>query len=315
MEKVNQSNFRDFLLQGFSDLEQFRIHLFFIFLTIYLFTIIENLVIVLVVRFNATLHTPMYFFITVLSFLEMWYVTTTVPKLLSILVTNDKRISFRWCFAQLYMFHSLGITECSMLAVMAFDRCMAIYIPLRYNTIMTGRVCKLLVLFSWSYGFLVAIMPVTFTIRAPYCGPHDIMYYFCDLAPLTSIACGDTTPINTANQLVSAAATFFILMFVIVMYLIIIYSIIKIKTNKGRSKAFSTCSSHLVVVVLFYSTAFIVYIVPKNAHSVEHDKIYAIIYTMLTPLLNPIIYCLRNNNVKEAMKQSIHKIQEHIKGT
>ncbi|XP_063295421.1 olfactory receptor 6N2-like [Pelobates fuscus] len=314
MEKVNQSLFRDFLLQGFYDLEEFRMYLFVLFLAIYLFTIIGNLVIILVMRFNATLHTPMYFFITILSFLELWYVSTTVPKLLSILVTNDKRISFRWCFVQLYMFHSLGITECSMLAVMAFDRCMAIYNPLRYNTIMTGRVCKLLVSFCWSYGFLVAIMPLTLTVRVPYCGSHDLKHYFCDLAPLMSIACGDITPINTANQSVSTVATFFILMFVIVMYLIIIYSIIKIKTNKGRSKAFSTCSSHLIVVVLFYSTAFIVYVVPKQARSVEHDKIYALIYTMLTPLLNPIIYSLRNKDVKHAMKQSIHKIQERIKG-
>ncbi|KAM8921468.1 olfactory receptor 6N2-like [Pelodytes ibericus] len=206
MEKVNQSLFRDFMLQGFSDLEEYRIYLFVLFLIIYLLTIFGNVVIILVVRFNANLHTPMYFFITALSCLELWYVSTTVPKLLSVLLTNNKRISFGWCFAQLYMFHSLGITEVSMLAIMSFDRCMAVYNPLRYTTIMSDR----------------------------------------------------------------------------------------IKTNEGRSKAFVTCSSHLTVVVLFYSTAFIVYIVPKEKHSVEHDKIYALFYTMLTPLLNPVIYSLRN---------------------
>ncbi|KAM8921467.1 olfactory receptor 6N2-like [Pelodytes ibericus] len=314
MEKVNQSLFRDFMLQGFSDLEEFRIYLFVLFLIIYLLTIFGNAVIILVVHFNASLHTPMYFFITVLSFLELWYVSTTVPKLLSVLSTNNKRISFRWCFAQLYMFHSLGITECSMLAIMAFDRCMAVYKPLRYTTIMTERVCKVLTSCCWAYGFLVAIMPLTLTVRVPYCGSHDLQHYFCDLAPLMSIVCADTTSINAANQSVSTVATFFILLFVLIMYIIIIYSIIKIKTNEGRSKAFSTCSSHLIVVVLFYSTAFIVYVVPKEARSVEHDKIYALIYTMLTPLLNPVIYSLRNKEVKGGLKKSIQKIKAHIRG-
>lgn len=314
MEQFNKTLdlYSDFFLIGFLDLEQYRSYLFIFFLIVYLCTLSGNTTIILVVWSNLSLHTPMYFFITVLSFLDMWYVSTTVPKLLSILLTNNKRISFQWCFAQLYMFHSLGITECALLAIMAFDRCMAIYNPLRYTSIITERVCKVLTSICWSYGFLVAIMPLTLTVRVPYCKSHDLTHYFCDLAPLMAIVCTDTTPINTANQSVSTVATFFILLFVITMYVIIIYSILKIKTSQGRSKAFSTCSSHLTVVILFYGTAFIVYVVPKEFRTVENDKIYALVYTMFTPLLNPLIYSLRNKDVKEGLKKSLHKLQEYV---
>ncbi|XP_075700717.1 olfactory receptor 6N2-like [Rhinoderma darwinii] len=314
MEQLNKTSdlYGDFFLIGFSNLEQYRSYLFIFFLIIYLFTLCGNTTIILVVWSNISLHTPMYFFITILSFLDMWYVSTTVPKLLSILLTNNKRISFQWCFAQLYMFHSLGITECALLAIMAFDRCMAIYNPLRYTSIITERVCKVLASVCWSYGFLVAIMPLTLTVRVPYCKSHDLTHYFCDLAPLMAIVCADTTPINTANQSVSTVATFFILLFVITMYIIIIYSILKIKTSQGRSKAFSTCSSHLTVVILFYSTAFIVYVIPKELRTVENDKVYALVYTMFTPLLNPLIYSLRNKDVKGGFKRSLQKLQEHV---
>ncbi|KAM4013542.1 olfactory receptor 6M1-like [Anomaloglossus baeobatrachus] len=314
MEQLNKTIdlYGDFFLVGFSDLDQYRIYLFILFLIIYLSTLSGNTIIILVVWSNINLQSPMYFFITVLSFLDVCYVSTTVPKLLSILLTNNKRISFQGCFAQLYMFHSLGIIECALLAIMAFDRCVAIYNPLRYTSILTERVCKVLISTCWSYGFLVAIMPVTLTVRVPYCKSHDLTHFFCDLAPLMAIVCVDTTPINAANQSVSTVATFFILLFVITMYIIIIYSILKLKTSQGYSKAFSTCSSHLTVVILFYGTTFIVYVVPKEFHTAENDRIYAMVYTMFIPLLNPLIYSLRNKDVKGGFKKSLKKLQEHV---
>ncbi|CAI9612068.1 unnamed protein product [Staurois parvus] len=315
MEEVNQTTelFGDFLLIGFVNLEQYRFYFFVFFLIIYLWTLSANAVIILVVWSNTSLHNPMYFFIACLSFLDLWFVTITVPKLLSLLLTNNKRISFQACFAQLYMFHSLGISECSLLAIMAFDRCMAIYTPLRYPTIITGRVCKVVTFICWCYGFLIAIMPLTLTVRLPYCKSHELKHYFCDLAPLLSLACADITPINTANQSVSTIATLFIPLFILLMYIIIIYSIMKIKTKQGRSKAFSTCSSHLATVILFFSSIFVVYVVPKELHNVETDKIYALIYNMFPPLINPLIYSLRNKDVKEALKRSIQKLQDSMK--
>ncbi|XP_072283731.1 olfactory receptor 6N2-like [Pyxicephalus adspersus] len=298
---MNQTFSSGFLLLGFASIKNYSICLFFIVLLIYLLTLSGNMLIILVVHFHIYLQTPMYFFITNLSYLEMWYISTTVPKLLFILLTNDKRVSFQWCFAQLYMFHGLGMTECALLAVMSFDRFMAICNPLRYTAIMNERRCRSLALLCWSYGFLAATIPLVFTIKVPFCGLRHIDHYFCDLAPLLSLACISTSIINTINSCVIGFATMFNFVFIVVMYINILFSIVQMKTNSGRSKAFSTCSSHITVVMLFYSTAFTVYASPQGTHSVEHDKMLAIVYAMCTPLLNPVIYSLRNKDVKLAI--------------
>ncbi|KAM4690460.1 olfactory receptor 6N2-like [Rhinophrynus dorsalis] len=269
------------------------------------------MLIIFVVKSYMHLHTPMYFFIINLSFLELWYISTTVPKLLSLLVTNDKRISLQWCFAQLYMFHGLGMTECTLLAVMAFDRCMAICNPLRYTNIMNERMCRVLASVCWTYGFLAAFIPMIFTLMVPLCG-GTINHYFCDLAPLLTLACINISLNNIINSCVIGFSTMFNLIFIIVMYFNIIYSILKISSNTGRSRAFSTCTSHLTVVVLFYSTAFTVYVSPKGVHAVIDDKMFALVYAMFTPLLNPIIYSLRNKEVKTALKRSIQSVCETI---
>ncbi|XP_056401033.1 olfactory receptor 6N1-like [Hyla sarda] len=299
----NQTSIDDFHLQGFANLENYSIGLFFIFLFTYLLTLFGNMIIILVVRLNLNLHTPMYFFITNLSSLEIWYISTTVPKLLVILVTNDKTISFNWCFVQLYMFHGLGMTECGLLAVMSLDRYMAICHPLRYTSMMSDKVCKHLAVLCWIYGFTAATVPLSFTIRVPFCGLRYIDHYFCDLAPLLNLACVDTSLNSRINGCVIGFATMFNFIFIIIMYINIIYSIVRMRTNTGRIRAFSTCSSHITVVMLFYSTAFTVYASPKGLHSVNYDKMFALVYAMFTPLLNPIIYSLRNKEVKVAIKR------------
>ncbi|XP_075700727.1 olfactory receptor 6N1-like [Rhinoderma darwinii] len=308
----NHTWFEDFHLQGFSNIEDYSIGLFFIFLFTYLLTLSGNMIIVLVVRLHLQLHTPMYFFITNLSLLEIWYISTTVPKLLAILVTNDKRVSFHWCFAQLYMFHGLGMTECGLLAVMSFDRYMAICNPLRYTSIMNDRMCGQLALLCWIYGFVAATIPLSFTIRVPFCGLRSIDHYFCDLAPLLNLACINTSLNNSVNGLVIGFATMFNFIFIIIMYINIIYSIMRMKTNTGRIRVFSTCSSHITVVMLFYSTAFTVYASPKGLHSVDYDKLFALVYAMFTPLLNPIIYSLRNKEVKTALKRMTDAVKTKL---
>ncbi|XP_073498415.1 olfactory receptor 6N1-like [Phyllobates terribilis] len=307
----NQSWFDDFYLQGFSNIENYRIGLFFIFLFTYLLTLFGNMIIILVVHLHLHLRKPMYFFITNLSLLEIWYISMTVPKLLAILMTNDKRVSFHWCFVQLYMFHGLGMTECGLLAIMSIDRYMAICNPLRYNSIMNDRMCRHLALLCWIYGFMAATLPLSFTITVPICGLRHIDHYFCDLAPLLNLACMNTSLNNRVNGCVIGFATMFNFIIIIIMYINIICSILKMKTRAGRVKAFSTCSSHITVVMLFYSTAFTVYASPKGLHSVNYDKMFALVYAMFTPLLNPIIYSLRNKEVKVAVKRILN-LQKNI---
>ncbi|XP_075139544.1 olfactory receptor 6N2-like [Leptodactylus fuscus] len=312
MENLNQTNLRYFELLGFVVFENYSPVLFMVFFIIYIFTLIGNMLIIIVVYYNIPLHTPMYFFIANLSCLEIWYVTTTTPKLLTMLVTRNKKISFYWCFAQIYMFHSLGITECNLLAIMAIDRFVAICKPLRYNVIMSTRVCRNLSLMCWITGFLVALIPANLTSQVPFCGRYYVNHYFCDLAPLLTLACGDITFTVTINRFVGGFATMFNLAIVVLMYINIIYSILKIKSNTGRKKAFSTCSSHLTVVTLFYGAACIVYATPKTPHSVAYDKLFALVYAMFTPFLNPIIYSLRNQEVRFGLKRGLSSIQRHI---
>ncbi|KAM9294497.1 olfactory receptor 6N2-like [Gastrophryne carolinensis] len=243
----NQTHFHYFILEGLFTLETHSLTMLAISM-IYLLTLTGNMLIIFVVYHQTSLHTSMYFFITNLSFLEIWYVSLTTPKLLAMLMTKDKRISFQWCFAQLYMFHSLGITECNLLAIMAIDRFVAICKPLRYNAIMNINVCKNLALLCWITGFSMAIIPATLTSRVPFCG-NFVKHYFCDLAPLLSLACGDITATVTINSCVGGFFSMFNLSVVIIMYINIIATVAKIKTRKGQMKAFSTCSSHLAVAL------------------------------------------------------------------
>uniref|UniRef100_A0A8C5MGH8 G-protein coupled receptors family 1 profile domain-containing protein n=1 Tax=Leptobrachium leishanense TaxID=445787 RepID=A0A8C5MGH8_9ANUR len=278
MDEANQTYYSDFLLHGFNHLEAYKGALFILFLFAYIFTISGNMLIIVIVYFQVQLHTPMYFFISNLSLLEIWY---------------------------LYMFHGLGMTECALLAIMAFDRYVAICNPLRYTAIMNRIMCRKLASLCWVYGFSSATIPLIYTLKLPLCGPRHINHYFCDLAPLLGLSCTDTHFNDLINSCVIGFATMFNLVLIIIMYINIIYSVMKIRTMEGRNKAFSTCSSHITVVSLFYSTAFTVYAGPKHVRSWDYDKVVALVYAMFTPLLNPIIYSLRNKDVKSAFKRVI----------
>lgn len=249
----------------------------------------------------------MYLFISIFAVLEIMFVSETVPKLLEILVQSNMTITFSGCFLQLYTFVALGETECFLLALMVFDRYLAIHNPLRYTPIMNSRFCSKLAALPWLAGFFIAFFPTFCTVVIEFCGPCVINHFFCDLAPLQNLACVD--PYNSSLVTVVAAVISIVLPFLTIttFYVHIIVTIFNIKSKEGKDKAFSTCFSHLIVVCLFFGSAISVYVRPKGSH---YDKFLALTYTVVTPLLNPFIYTLRNREVKLVFRKII---SPHIK--
>ncbi|NXU33370.1 O10C1 protein, partial [Thalassarche chlororhynchos] len=243
----------------------------------------------------------MYFFLRNLSFLEICYTSVTLPRVLVNLLSSDTSISFAGCAAQMYFFLFFGATECCLLAAMAYDRYRAICNPLHYMDIMNKKVCMQLAACSWICGNLVALGHTTFIFSLPFCGSNVINHFFCEIQPVLMLVCGDTY----WNELqIILAAAFVILMpflLILVSYSLIISAILKIRSAKGRYKAFSTCFSHLLVVTLFYGTAVFIYIRPKSSYSLDVDKVLSLFYSVVTPILNPVIYSLRNREVKGAL--------------
>ncbi|KAM5191649.1 olfactory receptor 6B9-like [Mantella aurantiaca] len=265
---------------------------------------LENLVIIITIELNIKLHKPMYYFLCSLSFLEVWYVTVTVPILLNHFLTQHKMIGFASCMAQLYIFISLACTECVLLAVMAFDRYVAICIPLRYTVIMNNTRCMFMAVGSWVMGFSVAMLKVTFIFRLTFCGPNTINHFFCDISPVLNLACTDVSLAELVDFILGIIISLIPLSVIIVTYISIIWTIIRITNLQGQRKAFSTCASHLAVVAMFYSTTFFIYARPKKISAFDKTKYISIFYAIVTPLLNPIIYCLRNAEVKEAVRKT-----------
>ncbi|XP_048366648.1 olfactory receptor 6N2-like [Sphaerodactylus townsendi] len=305
MEGSNQTKVTEFIIVGFPNTQQINTFLFFLLLLLYLFTIVGNLLIFTIIRTDSRLQTPMYFFISVLSFLEVWYTATTIPKMLSNLLSEKKRISFAGCLLQTYFFHSLGASECYLLTAMAYDRYLAICDPLRYPSIMNTKMCVQLATGCWICGFMCPISEVILVSKLPFCGPNRIEHIFCDFPPLLSLACTDTS----INVLVDFAVNSFIIlvtfMFIMISYVKIIQSILKIRTTEGRKKAFSTCASHLIVVFLFFGSIIFMYVRLKTSYSLDYDRAFAVIYAVLTPLVNPIIYSLRNKEILTAIRRRI----------
>uniref|UniRef100_A0A8C6X9W0 Olfactory receptor n=1 Tax=Naja naja TaxID=35670 RepID=A0A8C6X9W0_NAJNA len=303
MEGYNHTEVVEFIIVGFPHLRHLQTLLFVLLLLIYFFTIFGNLVIFMVIRTDGRLHTPIYFFISILSFLDIWYTATTIPKMLSNLVSERKSISFTGCLLQTYFFHSLGATECYLLTAMAYDRYLAICKPLRYPSVMTAKVCAQLAASCWVCGFMCPITEVILVSKLPFCGPNQIKHIFCDFPPLLSLACTDTS----INVLVDFVVNAFIILvtfsFIMVSYAKIIQTVLKIQTAESREKAFSTCASHLTVVFLFFGSIIFMYVRLKTSYALEYDRAFAVIYAVLTPLLNPIIYSLRNKEILRAIKR------------
>ncbi|XP_039316190.1 olfactory receptor 6Y1 isoform X1 [Saimiri boliviensis] len=305
LEVENRTVTTHFVLLGFPTRPVFQLLLFFVFLATYVLTLLENLLIILAIHSDGQLHKPMYFFLSHLSFLEMWYVTVISPKMLVDFLSHDKSISFNGCMTQLYFFVTFVCTEYILLAVMAFDRYVAICNPLRYPVIMTNQLCGTLAGGCWFCGLMTAMIKMVFIAQLYYCGTPQINHYFCDISPLLNISCEDSARAELVDFSLALMVIAIPLCVVVASYAAILATILRIPSAQGRQKAFSTCASHLTIVILFYSTTLFTYARPKLMYAYNSNKVVSVLYTVIVPLLNPIIYCLRNREVKAALRKTV----------
>ncbi|XP_068023629.1 olfactory receptor 10C1-like [Melanerpes formicivorus] len=307
MIAVNLSAVSEFHLLGFSEVSHLHPLLFVVFFSLYILTLMSNIVIVLTINGDNTLHTPMYFFLTQLSCLDICYLSVIVPKILENLVVGTVSISKAGCALQMFFFLFFGVAECFLLAAMSLDRCVAICYPLHYTVTMNSRVCKSLVAGAYICGSAVGLVHTSITFSLPFCG-LAISHFFCEIQPLLELLCGNTSPSEIQVIVVAVFAIVGPFLVIIYSYTCIISTIIKMSSAESQQKAFSTCSSHLLVVTLFYGTASSMYLRPKSSYAVSGDKLLSLSYTVVTPLLNPIIYSLRNEEVKRALRKRWRKI-------
>lgn len=296
-----------FTLVGLSDVPSLQVVLFVVFLSIYVIAVLGNLSIILVYKYSWNLHTPMYFFLANFSFLDICYISITVPSMLSNFLSEHKTISFYGCVVQLYFLMLLGSTECYILSAMAYDRYNAICQPLLYTNIMNKESCMTYIFGSWFIGVVNAIIHTTLTFTLPFCGSNMINYFFCDIPPLLNLAYTDTWVNELTTFVIGGLVTMGSLLLIIISYANIIFTILKIHSSSGRRKAFSTCASHFTVVTIFYGSGIFIYLKPRSDYIMEHDRLVAIMYTVIVPLLNPFIYSLRNSDVKVAARKIIHE--------
>ncbi|XP_042762559.1 olfactory receptor 10A3 [Panthera leo] len=313
MKRQNQSSVVEFILLGFSNFPELQEQLFGVFLVVYLGTLMGNAIIIVIISLEQSLHVPMYLFLQNLSVVDVSFSAVIMPEMLVVLSTEKTSISFVSCFAQMYFILFFGGTECFLLGAMAYDRFAAICHPLSYPMIMNKRVFMKLVMFSWVAGIMVATVQTTWVFSFPFCGPNEINHISCETPAVLELACADTF----LFEIYAFTGTILIVMvpFVLILlsYIRILFAILKMPSATGRQKAFSTCASHLTSVTLFYGTANMTYIQPKSGYSPETKKVMSLSYSLLTPLLNPLIYSLRNSEMKRAlMKLWRRKVDSHI---
>ncbi|XP_044541107.1 olfactory receptor 2D2-like [Gracilinanus agilis] len=296
----NHTSVTEFILLGFSSDSTSNRILFIIFLLLYLCSVLGNGLIILLICLDSHLHTPMYFFLSVLSLLDLGYVTSTVPQMLVHLLSSSKLISFGSCWMQMYVFSALGLSECIIFVVMAYDRYVAICFPLRYTLILNWNLCVRLVVGSCSCGFFLSLPHTYFTMSLPFCGPNVVNHYLCEGPSVRSLACMDTHLIELVDFVMSIFMVLVPLSLILASYVRITMAILKIKSTQGRCKAFSTCASHLIVVTLFYGPGIYIYMRPNSNYSPERDKQISLFYNVFTALLNPVVYSLRNKDIKAA---------------
>ncbi|EDL42235.1 olfactory receptor 4E2 [Mus musculus] len=299
MGALNQTRVTEFIFLGLTDNWVLEILFFVPFTVTYMLTLLGNFLIVVTIVFTPRLHNPMYFFLSNLSFIDICHSSVTVPKMLEGLLLERKTISFDNCIAQLFFLHLFACSEIFLLTIMAYDRYVAICIPLHYSNVMNMKVCVQLVFALWLGGTIHSLVQTFLTIRLPYCGPNIIDSYFCDVPPVIKLACTDTY--LTGILIVSNSGTISLVCFLalVTSYTVILFSLRK-QSAEGRRKALSTCSAHFMVVALFFGPCIFLYTRPDSSFSI--DKVVSVFYTVVTPLLNPLIYTLRNEEVKTAMK-------------
>ncbi|XP_030398839.1 olfactory receptor 5V1-like [Gopherus evgoodei] len=303
----NQTTVTEFILLGLSSDPQMQIFFFLLFLVIYLITLGGNIVIMVVIRADSHLHTPMYFFLFHLSFVDICYSSVTMPKMLMKFLAEHKTISVKGCIAQMFLFILSVGAEIFILSAMAYDRYAAICDPLHYVQTMSKGICVQLVCGAWTMGFFYALLNTVFTLKLYFCRPNQINHFSCELPPLLQLSCTDT--LTNQVVLLTSAVVFGLSSFLLTLisYIHIISTILRIRSAEGRHKAFSTCSSHLIVVGLLYVTGFLQYTKPNSVSSVVLDKMFSIQYSILTPMLNPIVCTLKNKEVKTALRNILGK--------
>uniref|UniRef100_K7EYS3 Olfactory receptor n=1 Tax=Pelodiscus sinensis TaxID=13735 RepID=K7EYS3_PELSI len=304
----NRTTITKFILLGFGNLPEWQTFLFLLFLFSYLVTMAGNILIFALVVGDQQLHTPMYFFLGNLSCLETCYSSAILPRMLASFLTGDRTISFRGCIVQMYFFGSLGAAECYLLAAMSYDRYLAICKPLHYPTLMNSRFCLLLAAGSWISAFLAISVIVLLVSQLTFCDHNEIDHFFCDLTPVLKLSTTNTHLMELTTFIFASIFTLPPFLLTVMSYVAIIGTILRISSAMGKQKAFSTCSSHLMVVTAFYGTLMIVYVLPKNDALRDLNKVFSVFYTVLTPLLNPLIYSLRNREVKEGMRKVLSKL-------
>ncbi|XP_039357634.1 olfactory receptor 6N1-like [Mauremys reevesii] len=303
----NQTSIAGFILLGFGNLHELKILLFPLFLVIYIVTVAGNILIVGLVVADQHLHTPMYFFLGNLSCLETCYTSTFLPRMLASLLTGDRSISVSGCHVQFYIFGSLLATECCLLSVMSYDRYLAICKPLQYAAHMNSRFSFQLAVGCWLTGSVASTITACWLSQLIFCGPNEIDHFLCDYTTLIKLSCSDT---SLMVLMIFPLSFIFILppfLLTLASYVYIISTVLRISSSTGRQKAFSTCSSHLIVVTIFYGTLFVVYMLPDTAALRDLNKVSSAFYTILTPMINPLIYSLRNKEVKEALRKALSK--------
>ncbi|CAM5153552.1 unnamed protein product [Eretmochelys imbricata] len=307
-ESRNQTFIMEFILLGFGNVPELQVLLFLLFLVIYIMTMAGNILTVMLVVADPHLQTPMYFFLGNLSCLETCYTSNILPRMLASLRTGDRTISVSGCFMQLYCFGVLACSECYLLAAMSYDRYLAICKPRHYVSLMNDRFCFQLVVGSWISGFVAASIIVSGISMLMFCAPNKIDHFLCEFNVVIKLSCSDTHSMVLVAFLLSSLFTLPPFLLTLTSYISIITTILRIPSSTGRQKVFSTCSSHLMVVTIYYGTLIIVYLLPDINTLRGMTKVFSAFYTILTPLVNPLIYSLRNKEVKEALRKVVRKL-------
>ncbi|XP_072826929.1 olfactory receptor 9G19-like [Vicugna pacos] len=302
MERSNHT-VTEFILVGFTTDPVMQVVLVVVFLAVYSVTLVGNTTLMVLIYNDSRLHTPMYFFIGNLSFLDFWYSSVYIPEILVTCISEDKSISFAGCAAQFFFSAGLAYSECYLLAAMAYDRYVAISNPLLYAQAMSRRWCICLLVYSYTGGFVNAIILTSNTFTLSFCGDNVIDDFFCDVPPLVKLACDVKETFQDVLYFLLASNVITPAVLILASYVFIIAAILRIRSTQGRLKAFSTCSSHLISVTLYYGSILYIYSRPSSSYSLERDKLVSTFYTVLFPMLNPMIYSLRNKDVKEALKK------------
>ncbi|KAM6224110.1 olfactory receptor 6F1-like [Rhynchocyon petersi] len=307
MDVTNQTTVTEFIFLGLSGAPKLQLTLFVIFLIVYLFSVMGNTLIILLVLMEPTLQTPMYIFLGNLSFLEIWYTTVTVPKLLATCLSKVGTISVSGYIIQYYFFFSMGATECILLAVMAYDRYLAICHPLRYSLLMSPQICLQFAAGSWVGGFIAPLLPTTLICYLNFCGPQKINHFFCDSDPIYKLSCSDTFLAEALGYTCSSVVILSSFLFTMSSYGHIVFTIIRLSSRKAQKKTFSTCASHLTVVTIYYGTIIFAYVRPPAKYNFTIGKVVSVFYCVVTPLVNPFIYTLRNKDVMDAFRKTLSR--------